>query len=912
MGNYEQLKQAVSDVIKANGNQEISGAILQNSLLSIISTIGANATFAGIATPQTNPGTPDANVFYIAKEPGVYTGFSSIEIPVDDIYILVNDGSWRALSTNILSKKIIRKEIYNVSLLHPNGGIDGTDVYDTFSSAVQKVPSKYRTMGIVVSWKTSNGFVAYRYMQETVDYRWSVENFWSKEIERNELCIYNMTPDGVAKEFSDIVNSFPTVFRALGVIISYKDVDFGWSIMIYNGKATSTSIFTDLSNWKYVFKSNDSGYPVIRNNWIVKHNNNIKKDIYERINAIKNTIIDILIEYPDGRPVELDGYKLCVRNIPSDSKIMRIAYYDTQGQTTDSNSISIDIPEINVGIQKIKTKTVLYGKEIIVTLYVDTDRLPNIDNTNGVIISSLQGQECLIEIQEKNISVYNVEQFNNSNEHELDGWVEKTIRNNLLSAFHSYRYIDVMPQTSNSNAPLVKIGLFNVLSSTENTLTFSEDDASCLDVQLALVCKTNDDKYYICQFSSAVGNTITKLYDYGENVDMTTVVSCMALHDTIRNGNGQHLSPWGYKAIARLIAEQSKKKYWLFNEVIGGFTAMSCLRNSDWRNGILTRQDGKVLSNPTYNSLWKFGGNTGIQASSGNTPANKTGISSINDNKYGNYWNVTALRLVQGQAGAKIQYPFIINRNFKGFVKMALCNPIEGDYDGTAKVNIYNDKNVLIKSVLIPNFADNIYIDIEDYTQGVIVEFEILEAKNTLVIVGCISIVENYSDRIKPIDENSIVAILGSSNTQYPPASADYINIVEGDPFNEVVQRPDESEGDGYGYYPKELQKITNCTLDNWGKSGETTNYGLETIHEVFEKKRYTHAILSYFGNDINAGATYPDIINNIWEMCEFVKGHGTIPIIICGYGTASAGQTTSYGKLHDYLMQSISNPYYE
>lgn len=46
--------------------------------------------------------------------------------------------------------------------------------------------------------------------------------------------------------------------------------------------------------------------------------------------------------------------------------------------------------------------------------------------------------------------------------------------------------------------------------------------------------------------------------------------------------------------------------------------------------------------------------------------------------------------------------------------------------------------------------------------------------------------------------------------------------------------------------------------------------------------------------------------------MCEFVKGHGTIPIIICGYGTASAAQITSYGKLHDYLMQSISNPYYE
>ena len=71
MGNYEQLKQAVADVIKTNGNQEITGAIMQNTLLSIISTVGSNATFAGIATPTTNPGTPDQNVFYLASEPGI-------------------------------------------------------------------------------------------------------------------------------------------------------------------------------------------------------------------------------------------------------------------------------------------------------------------------------------------------------------------------------------------------------------------------------------------------------------------------------------------------------------------------------------------------------------------------------------------------------------------------------------------------------------------------------------------------------------------------------------------------------------------------------------------------------------------------------------------------------------------------
>lgn len=101
MGNYEQLKQAVSDVIKPNGNQEITGAILQSALLSIISIVGENSTFAGIAVPETNPGTPDQNVFYIASQPGNYSNFGSIKL-VDQVLILTNkNGYWVKFDTGI-------------------------------------------------------------------------------------------------------------------------------------------------------------------------------------------------------------------------------------------------------------------------------------------------------------------------------------------------------------------------------------------------------------------------------------------------------------------------------------------------------------------------------------------------------------------------------------------------------------------------------------------------------------------------------------------------------------------------------------------------------------------------------------------------------------------------------------------
>lgn len=82
MANYETLKKSVKQVIKSNGNQEITGQVLQNTLLSIISSVGANYQFVGIATPATIPGTPDGNVFYIAGE-GTYINFSNLKLIPD-------------------------------------------------------------------------------------------------------------------------------------------------------------------------------------------------------------------------------------------------------------------------------------------------------------------------------------------------------------------------------------------------------------------------------------------------------------------------------------------------------------------------------------------------------------------------------------------------------------------------------------------------------------------------------------------------------------------------------------------------------------------------------------------------------------------------------------------------------------
>ena len=113
MGNYEELKAAVASVIKTNGNQEITGQVLQNTLTTLISQVGANATFAGIATPETAPGTPDQNVFYIAGQSGVYSNFDGYKLE-DEIVLFVNESqSWKHVLCNIYNKDKVKKNAAN-------------------------------------------------------------------------------------------------------------------------------------------------------------------------------------------------------------------------------------------------------------------------------------------------------------------------------------------------------------------------------------------------------------------------------------------------------------------------------------------------------------------------------------------------------------------------------------------------------------------------------------------------------------------------------------------------------------------------------------------------------------------------------------------------------------------------------
>ena len=106
MSNYNNLKTTIDANIKQNGNQEITGPILNSILNQMVNILGTGYQFAGIATldPATDPGTPDAKVFYIANGKGTYTNFGGLEVTEDDVVVLYWDTAWHKVPTGIASQ----------------------------------------------------------------------------------------------------------------------------------------------------------------------------------------------------------------------------------------------------------------------------------------------------------------------------------------------------------------------------------------------------------------------------------------------------------------------------------------------------------------------------------------------------------------------------------------------------------------------------------------------------------------------------------------------------------------------------------------------------------------------------------------------------------------------------------------
>jgi len=94
MANYATLKSALDATIRTNILRLITGDVLNHQLDAMIDALGIGWQYMGLASPTSDPGTPDSRVAYLAATPGTYAHYGNIQLTEGRLAFLRFDGSW--------------------------------------------------------------------------------------------------------------------------------------------------------------------------------------------------------------------------------------------------------------------------------------------------------------------------------------------------------------------------------------------------------------------------------------------------------------------------------------------------------------------------------------------------------------------------------------------------------------------------------------------------------------------------------------------------------------------------------------------------------------------------------------------------------------------------------------------------
>lgn len=92
MANYNELKASIEQQIRSNGNQEITGAVLQAAMLNMVDVLGENAAWGGVITPTSTHADLNINTLYLASESGTYANFGGVTVEKDEIAAIYYNG----------------------------------------------------------------------------------------------------------------------------------------------------------------------------------------------------------------------------------------------------------------------------------------------------------------------------------------------------------------------------------------------------------------------------------------------------------------------------------------------------------------------------------------------------------------------------------------------------------------------------------------------------------------------------------------------------------------------------------------------------------------------------------------------------------------------------------------------------
>lgn len=364
MAKWSILKAAIAESIKNNSNQEITGQVLQNVLNNIVSSVGENSTFAGIATPTTNPGVPDGNVFYLATEVGTYSNFNGIEIADGEVVILEWRERWTKKVTGFATQQ-------HFSELDKKSAFAIDYKADNRTTRLQVLKSSRKT-GKIISYRnsTSGELTVEMYIGTSMDDQyWQDDLFWANIFPSTKLPFINVTfiTNKTYSSPDKAVNALPnTYYKKEGLIFSFKDNNNRYRSYLYLGQINNVKSYIPIDN--YCFET------LVYNTSVV--NTRLQVDLIARKQGFT-------ITYNDGTNQIIETYIGTLydnNNWGKDYNWQRLLTYKDFDEIL-ANSVNIYNTIAEFSINKVYGDLILSNKTI--------DGSGNIVNGNGVVIEKI-------------------------------------------------------------------------------------------------------------------------------------------------------------------------------------------------------------------------------------------------------------------------------------------------------------------------------------------------------------------------------------------------------------------------------------------------------------------------------------------------------------------------------------------
>ena len=417
-------------------------------------------------------------------------------------------------------------------------------------------------------------------------------------------------------------------------------------------------------------------------------------------------------------------------------------------------------------------------------------------------------------------------------------------------------FVDWM-QFSHAKSGISSIDVFDVVSATQDTITLSESDAAKFEISTPAIVVFPNNVYKMVYFSGASGNSIVK--NYWQSIDLSSAVKIQSPFDTVRGGNGIHLSQYGYLALAQFTASEIVSSLSIRNK---NFIAGVNFRYASISDGTIYENGNEIatytcnFTQSTQNYVELYSGRININQGFGYSGQFLQSVCSVN----GNYVEIN------------------IPCHGKGFIEIQ-CGQMYIYADYRTAAHLYIDGE--LSETWNPVGAQTRHVfENKSVSESITVRFEATNAtvlNRAAMALYSINFYESYS--AATINSSTSIAVLGDSWTQFPAlANA----LPEMEDYNSVVVRPDGTTGDGCGYLTKELARITGASVDNWGKgSMRADNWGLVKIDELLAHKRYDYVVVEFFINDFIAGHSTVQWLKDIYTLCQKIRIAGSTPVIV-------------------------------